>query len=403
MFQRYQNGEMSDGAQHDFEKRLLHDPAFAEAYEGFVMLNEKTNDFETISNSLAESLEKRVGVQSKSTLPLWTYASAAALLVTIGTLWIVFTQKKGLPQRTESLIIKNEHVAVDPLPEVSPEREKGAAKRLSVPERSTLAPPAKPNTNLPATPKSDNTQLPAYSSQESLQSDNAKERIATVQPVPSAFPALPQSKAMLRRPAAQTNPSHSTIRLVSGTVLDGEGNAIPGAVISDFRSEQVVTDLKGVFRIPAKVGDSLQLALVGYDPKTVNIKNTELGNIQLQEDPRSPEQVVIGYAAVQNPKKTNVAAGAVASDEKPVPRSGWLQYHAYLQQNSSFDGDETLIVSFLVKANGELADFKVSGNSTLRERAIRIVRTGPLWQPALVAGEAKDAPATVTIHFHSNR
>ena len=87
-------------------------------------------------------------------------------------------------------------------------------------------------------------------------------------------------------------------RTVSGTVLDENGETMPGVMVTttDGRSG-VVSDEKGRFSIQVKSSDkTLSLSMLGYNVQTVNIEGKETLTVVMVPDADNTlnEVVVIG-------------------------------------------------------------------------------------------------------------
>ncbi|KQS26976.1 hypothetical protein ASG33_20785 [Dyadobacter sp. Leaf189] len=308
---------MSFEEQHTFEKRLLSDPAFAEAYEGFAFLNPTSAQAETLHAELAAKLAARTAENGSRKTSLWTYASAASIIITAGILWIVLTKdnvvetvSKG-PAPIEKPVIK----PAGPVPDANV----NAAPIAAAPELpgKKQRPARRQAEQLSAKPEPLVAAAPSLDENISTDSDFIKARVAVVEPVPSAFSAPPSSIQSLGR-AAPAKLSRSSSRLVSDGAVSEHSDAL--------------------------------------------------------------------------------------STDKPQPKAGWQQYLSYIQQNTpAFEGSETVIVSFVVKADGTLADIKATGKSSLHSSAIEVVRKGPAWTPAKQNGSPIDATAEVAIYFHASK
>ncbi|WP_026630357.1 energy transducer TonB [Dyadobacter alkalitolerans] len=89
-FRRYQNGEMSARERHLLEKEMLENRLLADAYEGFLLLQNDQIDLANINKELRDRLENRTSASRKTTVPLWAYGAAASLIITLGACWLVF-------------------------------------------------------------------------------------------------------------------------------------------------------------------------------------------------------------------------------------------------------------------------------------------------------------------------
>lgn len=97
-------------------------------------------------------------------------------------------------------------------------------------------------------------------------------------------------------------------QVITGTVLDEQGNPVVGATIVSTadRRHGTVTDINGKFRINAPGKGRLRISYIGYVPQTISPVSNQ--TITLKEDDSSlDEVVVVGYGAL---KQKNVT-GAV--------------------------------------------------------------------------------------------
>ncbi|MCE7059873.1 energy transducer TonB [Dyadobacter sp. CY343] len=329
-FHRYHSGEMSDREQNVFEKKLLADPAFAEAYEGFVLMQENGLNATNISQELSGQLQKRIDKTPAKRIAFQVYAAAATIMIVLGVTWLAFFGSGNEPV--------NHEVSIQ-VPEAKVGPENGiVAEPKSQPESAPVSP--EPNIkSLPRTAYSsiDQNSVPAIvpadpdPAGEILAEDAAEERIATGEPVPSAFPAAPQPLQDAREQLMKTRiASNSSVRYSSSRSEDGS-SLLPRKKVSAFSPQ-----------------------------------------------PALPDSVVnFGIAK---------------------PAGGWLAYQAYLHQNMLTSKDSTTVrVEFIVKTDGALSDFKVSGPAELRDQAIQIIRQGPSWIPAAGDGALADSPVRVSI------
>ena len=117
----------------------------------------------------------------------------------------------------------------------------------------------------------------------------------------------------------QTNP------LVQGTVLDSEGQPLPGAsVFVKGTKTGTVTNNAGAFSIPAKEGDVLTVSFLGFRDLEINVGKKALYTVALETDAEFLDDVVVvGYGTQ---KKVNLtgAVGAISSevlDNKPITQT----------------------------------------------------------------------------------
>ena len=97
---------------------------------------------------------------------------------------------------------------------------------------------------------------------------------------------------------------------IEGVVNDDKGMPLPGANVNLKGTKNgVMTDLDGVFKIQAKIGDVLIISSLGFDKKEVKIKGNSIKIVLGELNEALNEVVVIGYGSVKKKDLT----GAVSS------------------------------------------------------------------------------------------
>ena len=103
---------------------------------------------------------------------------------------------------------------------------------------------------------------------------------------------------------------------ITGTVLDQNGQPIPGASVTlQGTTKGTVTDFDGNFTIEASSGDTLEVSFVGFQSQEIAITNQTSLNITLTEDVESlSEVVVIGYGSVKKSDLTGSVSSLQSDD-----------------------------------------------------------------------------------------
>lgn len=125
--------------------------------------------------------------------------------------------------------------------------------------------------------------------------------------------ALPAALASSRSGAGHEN----VIALIKGKVTDSKGQPLPGAIVKVKGTQKATAaDASGQFSIDANAGDVLVVSFVGFSPKEIAVSDSSSPlNIQLQEDNRSMQEVVvIGYGAVKKSDLTGSLSSVKADD-----------------------------------------------------------------------------------------
>ncbi|WP_235954577.1 SusC/RagA family TonB-linked outer membrane protein [Cyclobacterium salsum] len=103
--------------------------------------------------------------------------------------------------------------------------------------------------------------------------------------------------------------------IVSGTVVDENGQPIPGATVSvPGTSIGTATDLDGKYSITVPDGSSLVFSFIGFESQTITVGNQQTINITLAESAQAlDEVVVVGYGTQQKVNLTG-AVGVATSE-----------------------------------------------------------------------------------------
>nr|WP_162340553.1 TonB-dependent receptor [Cyclobacterium salsum] len=110
---------------------------------------------------------------------------------------------------------------------------------------------------------------------------------------------------------------------ISGTVLDENGQPLPGATISvQGTTRGTVTDLDGKFSITVPEESSLVISFIGYESQTIKAGNQSNITIRMNQDSSALEEVVvIGYGTQKKSDLTG-SVGSVGEgelNERPSP------------------------------------------------------------------------------------
>jgi hypothetical protein len=98
---------------------------------------------------------------------------------------------------------------------------------------------------------------------------------------------------------------------------------------------------------------------------------------------------------------------ATMPDRQAAPVGGWEEFNKWTRPNISLPGDvkpnvsRVVVVTFKVRADSTLYDLKVvrSADDSFSQEALRMLREGPKWVPAVLDGKVVDKEVTVSIIF----
>lgn len=92
---------------------------------------------------------------------------------------------------------------------------------------------------------------------------------------------------------------------IRGVVTDELNQSIIGASIQIVGTTKgTITNLDGIFNIPANIGDTLHISFIGYSKELIILQDLNELNIQLFPDAEELEEVVITAFALRREKKT---------------------------------------------------------------------------------------------------
>ncbi|MEX2565959.1 MAG: TonB-dependent receptor [Cyclobacteriaceae bacterium] len=114
---------------------------------------------------------------------------------------------------------------------------------------------------------------------------------------------------------------------VSGTVVDANGEPIPGATVSVPGSTiGTATDLDGAYSITVPEGSTLVFSFIGFESQTVNVEDQSIINITLMENISSlDEVVVVGYGSVKRSDLTGSVISISMDEIPPAANMNLLQ------------------------------------------------------------------------------
>jgi len=125
------------------------------------------------------------------------------------------------------------------------------------------------------------------------------------------FKQINHTITVAEKTSAKSNAPPGILKLVTGTIVDDNGNPIPGAtILVEGTTTGTATDLDGNFSIDAPAGAVLVISFIGYESVKVDVGNQTKLSITLSEDESSLDEfVVVGYGSVERREIT----GSIAS------------------------------------------------------------------------------------------
>ena len=432
-FEQYFQKELTSSEEHSLEKKALEDSFEFQAMEGWEAHSPK--DLTQDLNHLRKRLSEQVVQKKRKILPYWQIAAAiAVLLISSFSLWSLVQS----PSSTDTLAMNEEKEATSPpSPPVS-------EKQIEVLESKEVA-----------IDEAKNKEIEAQEAQRKAEINRNQSRqrtIATSPPpepkkAPTPEPVKEDDLVVFTAPITEEetglfeeeeesgffnaeptieNESYSsvgattrgTVEFTSGNLSSTPTNAnqVSGRVTDVIRGDallaisvelqgtdlQTTTDFDGYYQL--EIPDSLDSPVLvfsanGYETTTVEVTNESQINIVLKE-----EAVSFPVVALQS----QPASRSSIRNREATPVRGYDEYERYLNDNLKVPEQALqrgtkgkVVLHVTIENSGDIGAIKVqrSIGDGCDEEAIRLVKEGPSWQPALVDGETQQSEVKVKIKF----
>jgi len=201
--------------------------------------------------------------------------------------------------------------------------------------------------------------------------------------------------------------SKATNMIVTGQVLDQQGQPLPGAnILVKGTTSGAVTNVDGRYSIALSKEDAtLVYSFIGFVSVEQAVDKSAAGelNIQLQEDASALSEVVVtGYGTMRR------TPGDEPLLRQAEPIGGLKAYNQYLENEKIYPQqaldnkiEGKVIIEFTVTIAGAVTDFNVVRKLGYGcdEELIRLVKEGPKWRPSYVDNEAVESLVRVKTKF----
>lgn len=190
--------------------------------------------------------------------------------------------------------------------------------------------------------------------------------------------------------------------VVEGRVNDPNGKkAIGAAILVKGTTIGTVTDTTGYFTL--KVPSENAVLVISHFSTTQSLELPVNGSkkhvVRLAADPENQHPVKLS-------EKNYPVFDRV--EENPRPIAGANGWYAYLSKNIKYSKNDrkagvegTVIVGFEIHADGSVQNVEllrgIGGESD--QEAIRVVASGPAWEPGKIAGESVNTRMSMPIQF----
>ena len=332
---RYLKEKMTGRERHAFERELQKDPFSNEAFEGFSEISPEESEADL------ERLERQIKSRSsrRNRLLYFRIAASVTVLMILSSVYLFIGRNK---------------------PSDEPARYSTNIVPFDIPESKSI-------------------KEPQPSPQKDILAETGR-----------------QAERKIVTPEAQERPGEeiSAERTASLTAKKTEITPMTEAKEDDI----IVDEVKMAAAAPA---DKLEYA----EPEIIKSVNDTVTTALNQI-------VAVGYGS---DKRSRVAAAGAASKSesvsagylRPAPINGQKSFDNYIEKNirkplSFINGQRIdVVVSFLVKTTGEIDSIKVitSPGEEFSEEAIRLIKEGPVWKPAVRNGVIIDDKVRFNIVF----
>lgn len=434
----YLGNRMSESERNSFERRLEADPFLREALEGLSGIS--SDDLTVDIDYLLSAVETRTG---RRRLPVWYRISAAVvILMVVSSLFFVrqLSDKHEVASVSDKEMVETNRDELVTAPEMatgesgkvalSGKREQVSPENIIPTEREKQAekigePVTETATREDILPAAKNIVMDkGVADQRHIEETSvviADDIITdTLKRVEEVVAAIVPGVEVRRAKRAAMNPVaelQAPDRLVKGTIISSEDSLpLPGTAINiKGTTEGVVTDYNGNFEIKAEPGQVLVANFIGMQPREVKVAGNDIGDILLEPDLLSVDEVVVvGYgiqgrvAGVSTGSSQEVRFDRETTEFLPAePEGGMSSYRTYISDNQRFPGDYTesdravVRLKFTLVPGEALRDFEIinSPGERFSAEAIRLVTEGPAWKPATLDGEPVSDTVRLRIVF----
>ena len=397
-FLSYLGKRLTPGERNSFEKELQRDPFAAEAAEGFesITAGEALEDM----TELQKRLKGRAS--SKNAWMVYRIAASVTVLMVISSVVFIVWRSQNIKSDTVTQVSSPEFLITgaqpikpesgkDNIPEEPKERQEPVKeKELAEVARSEEAAGA-----APAIAKSETA-----GGLKPVDSAAARGLAAIPDAISEAeVPVMPSRAPSMAKAAVRMD------REIRGKVISSEDNLpLPGAsVVIKGTNIGAVTDVSGNFRITLPEADkkTLLAAYIGMESKEFQATGDSLMEVKLNPSLSAlDEVVVVGYGVAKRSLTTGEAKAVSETDHNPYeyippePAMGQEQFGDYVENNMIHPGElkegrrAVVVLGFKVRTDGSLSNIMIirSPGEAFSSEAIRLIREGPAWKPAMENG-----------------
>ena len=387
--ERYLSNRMTDAERHAFEKKALSDPFLADALAGAQSIKEEQ------FASDVKALRDQIKIPAKT--PAMTFRIAAGVLLAVAAGWLIWNPK--VPTETDPVSTENSGP-------VAPDSIRPAIADSKTEELRTST----KDEEKPAQAQAQHTPGPTTAEPEGITNPASAAGVATSpEPAPLAEAAEEATVAASRKEASQApsaKRSAAPAQVVVGKVTEAEDGIPLGNVLVKDADTQVETRTRGdgSYQLPVKTEKpTLQYSYPGLQSVELRAGQDIPADVRLTDDVERRSEVIAFPPDRWSPSPTDDLQLA-------APTGGILLYQKYLEdnlvmpepaRNVGISGKVT--VSLVIDATGQIQDLQVLKGLGYGcdEEAIRLVRSGPSWKPAVLRNTTVASTVWVKLEFRT--
>lgn len=396
-FFRYHQDKLSGKERNSFERELQKDPFAEEAAEGFSLVSEQ--DAAKDISDLQKLLMKRTS--GKRRIIFLQIAASIAVLMIISTVYLYLEKNKSVEKLAENSVPSPElKITIgEPLTEQVnrniTEDKKGTVQKKKTENLAGKQTENEVSENLAPLPKD-------------IASLNLKDDSQRSLKVEPSGVMKPDNKNLVASRAMAQDRSVSSHN-VRGTILSSDDNLpIPGvSVIVKGTNLGAITDLAGKFSInlPDTSKVTLVADFIGMERKEFSANPNKPAEIKLDPSLASLSEVVVtGYGIRRRDSDYEEVS---PEHSAPQPSVGKSNFNKYVQENlhrpdTLTKGQRVVVVlGFMVRSNGSIDSIRIvrSPGKSFSDEAIRVLKSGPGWNPAKENGVNVEEYVTLRLVF----
>ena len=401
---KYLKGELSREERHSFERDLEADPFEMDAMEGMEKSNAGAVEEDLLS--LHATLLKRLKRRRRRTI--YSIAATVASILVVGTIFMNIYQlnpdaAKETSSGDETFLYEEpatQSAAMEeevPVKGKAPVNEEAPVQKVIPVQEEVVMHEEKAMQVAPEKEEAETERALARKT-EPVKPEYEEPVLQLEEERVTAMEAQPQRSRKKGR--AQEAPIPYSIERVGGIVVSSEDmEPLPGASIMVKGSDSgMVADMEGRFTVVADQQSQTTViaSYVGMETDEYQLAGGTENRVVMQPDMASlDEVVVVGYGV----EKEVHAIGAVQKfqfDKEEFnysgaePSGGIEAFKMYMEENIRFPAGDTIskrevvVLKFIVESDGTLSEIKIlrSPGDSFTEVAIRLLKEGPVWNPA---------------------